>query len=98
MAAGSTLKQTEAVSIGAGRHQADPDVDRVFERVFVGSGYLNIVLKKDRAKTSTEFERSLTPHCRRSRTRAVNFLSQNGGGPERRPRHHALSRQRQSGS
>ena len=37
--------------------EKDPDVERVFQRIFVGIGNLNIVLKKDRKKTSTEFER-----------------------------------------
>ena len=82
MAPGSTLKQTEVtVDRAAEIIKRDPDVDRVFERVFVGSGYLNIVLKKDRAKTSTEFERGLSPALAGIADARVNFLSQNGGGP-----------------
>jgi multidrug efflux pump subunit AcrB len=82
MAPGSTLKQTEAVvDRAADVIKRDPDVDRVFERVFVGSGYLNIVLKKDREKTSTEFERGLSPALAGIPDARVNFLSQNGGGP-----------------
>ena len=82
MAPGSTLKQTEAVvDRAADIVKRDPNVDRVFERVFVSSGYLNIVLKKDRVKTSTEFERGLSPALATIPDARVNFLSQHGGGP-----------------
>jgi len=82
MAPGSTLEQTEAVVDRAARIvMKDPDVEKVFERVYVGSGYVNVVLKKDRKKTSTEFERSLTPAISDIPDAQVNFLSQNGGGP-----------------
>jgi multidrug efflux pump subunit AcrB len=81
MAPGSTLDQTEAkVAEAAAVVRKDPDVESVFERVFVGSGNLNIVLKKDRAKTSTEFERTLTPKLTAIPDSQVNFLSQTGGG------------------
>ena len=63
---GSTLKQTEAVvDRVAAIVSSDPSVERVFERVNVGDGHVNIVLKKDRKMTSTEFERELV--ARRSR-------------------------------
>ncbi|WP_395623238.1 efflux RND transporter permease subunit [Sphingomonas daechungensis] len=82
MAPGSTLEQTEAVvDRTAAIVLKDPDVEKVFERVYVGSGYVNIVLKKDRKKTSTEFERSLGPEISAIPDAQVNFLSQNGGGP-----------------
>jgi multidrug efflux pump subunit AcrB len=86
MPPGATLTQTEAVvDRAAAAVKDDPDVDRVFERIYVGSGYLNIVLKKDRAKTSTEFERNLTPKLSAIADAQVNFLSQNGGGPSGGP-------------
>ena len=82
LAPGTTLRQTEEV---AGRVAAvvgaDPDVDRVFQRINVGSANVNIVLKKDRKKTSVEFERSLTPQLAKFADARVNFVSQNGGGP-----------------
>ena len=82
MAPGSTLEQTEAVvDRAASIVRKDPEVEKVFERVYVGSGYVNIVLKKDRKKTSTEFERGLTPEISAIPDAQVNFLSQNGGGP-----------------
>ena len=79
---GATLKQTEAVvQRAASLIEADPAVDRVFQRVFVGSGSLNIVLKKDRKVTSTEFERGLSPQLSAIPDARVNFQSQGGGGP-----------------
>jgi multidrug efflux pump subunit AcrB len=81
MAPGSTLAQTEAkVAEAAAAVRKDSDVKSVFERVFVGSGRLNIVLKSDREKTSTEFERSLTPELTKIADAQVSFQSQTGGG------------------
>ena len=55
MPPGSTLKETEAVVDRAAAIIArDPIVDRVFERINVGQGHVNIVLKKDRKVKSTE--------------------------------------------
>ncbi|HEU4704166.1 MAG TPA: efflux RND transporter permease subunit, partial [Sphingomicrobium sp.] len=87
MAPGSTLDQTEAkVQQAAEIVEKDPDVEHVFQRVFVGAGFLNVVLKKDREKTSTEFERGLTPQLSAIPDAQVNFLSQSGGGPGGAPR------------
>jgi len=82
MPPGTTLKQTEAVAQRASDIiEKDPAVDRVFQRVFTGSGFLNIVLKKDREVTSTEFERALGPQLASLADARVNFQSQGGGGP-----------------
>ena len=82
MPPGTTLEQTEAISDRtAAIIEKNPAVDRVFQRIFVGSGFLNIVLKKDREVTSTEFERSLTPQISAIADAQVNFMSQGGGGP-----------------
>jgi multidrug efflux pump subunit AcrB len=82
LAPGSTLAQTEAVvqrvADIVGRN---PNVDLVFQRVRVGNGSLNIVLKKKRSQTSVEFERSLTPALQKIPDGQVNFVSQSGGGP-----------------
>lgn len=79
---GATLKQTEAVADRtAAILMADPSVDRVFQRVFVGNSFINIVLKKDRKVTSTDFERGLSPKLAAIEDARVNFQSQNGGGP-----------------
>ena len=81
MPPGTTLEQTAAVSDQtAAIIEKHPAVDRVFQRIFVGSGFLNIVLKKDRELTSTEFERSLSPQLAAIPDAQVNFLSQSGGG------------------
>jgi multidrug efflux pump subunit AcrB len=80
---GSTLKETEAVvdrvADVVGR---DPSVERVFERINVGEGHVNIVLKKDRKVKSTEFERNLSPTLAAMPDARVSFQSQNGGGPD----------------
>jgi multidrug efflux pump subunit AcrB len=80
---GSTLKQTEAVvDRVAAIVSKDHNVDRVFERANVASGRVNIVLKKDRDVTSTEFERMLSPKLAGVPDARVSFQSQNGGGPD----------------
>jgi len=87
MPPGATLKETEAVVDRAARIvKQDPDVDRVYERVFVGNGFLNIGLKKDREKTSTEFERKWTPALTALPDVQASFMSQGGGGPGAAPR------------
>jgi multidrug efflux pump subunit AcrB len=80
---GSTLKDTEAVVDRVGAIVSkDPSVERVFERINVGQGHLNIVLKKKRKVKSTEFERNLSPTLAALPDARVSFQSQNGGGPD----------------
>jgi len=80
---GSTLKQTEAATDRvAAIVQKDPTVERVFERINVGTGRVNIILKKDRELTSTEFERGMSPTLAAFPDARVSFMSQNGGGPD----------------
>ena len=80
---GSTLQQTEAVvDRVAAIVQKDPSVERVFERINVGQGHVNIVLKKDRKLKSTEFERNLAPTLAAMPDARVSFQSQQGGGPD----------------
>ena len=80
---GSTLKQTEAATDRvAAIVSKDPTVERVFERVNVATGRVNIVLKKDRDLTSTEFERNMSPTLAAFPDARVSFMSQNGGGPD----------------
>jgi multidrug efflux pump subunit AcrB len=83
MPPGSTLKETEAVvDRVAGIVQKDENVDRVFERINVGEGHVNIVLKKHRPLKSTEFERNLSPTLAALPDARVSFQSQQGGGPD----------------
>jgi multidrug efflux pump subunit AcrB len=82
MPPGSTVAQAgELADRTASIIEKDPDVDRVFQRIYTGAAFLNIVLKKDRTKTSTEFERSLAPELAKIPDAQVNFMSQGGGGP-----------------
>ncbi len=82
LAPGATLKQSEAVADRiAAILKPQPEVERVFERVNVGSGHVSAVLKKGRKKTSTEFERSLAPQLAAIPDARASFQSQNGGGP-----------------
>jgi multidrug efflux pump subunit AcrB len=79
---GSTLKQSEAVADKiAAILRPQPEVERVYERINVGSGHVSAVLKTDRKKTSTEFERSLAPQLAAIPDARASFQSQNGGGP-----------------
>jgi multidrug efflux pump subunit AcrB len=79
---GTTLEQTKAVEDNvAAILKKDPDVEHVYERINVGSGHLNIVLKKHREKTSTEFERMHAPDLAAIADARVSFQSQGGGGP-----------------
>jgi len=83
MPPGSTLKDTEAVvDRAAAIISKDPSVDRVFERINVGQGHVNIVLKKKRKLKSTEFERNLSPTLAAMADARVSFQSQQGGGPD----------------
>ncbi len=82
MPPGTTVQQTEQVVGRVGEIIGqDPNVEHVFERIFTGTGFINIVLKKDREVTSTEFERSLQPKLAAFPDAQVNFMSQSGGGP-----------------
>jgi multidrug efflux pump subunit AcrB len=79
---GTTLQQTEDVI----DHVTDivrnnPAVESAFERINVGSGSVELKLKKDRKVTSIQFERSVAPKFAAIPDARVNFASQNGGGP-----------------
>ena len=83
MPPGTTLKGTEAtVDKVAAIIAKDPSVDRVFERINVGEGHVNIVLKKHRKLKSTEFERNLGPTLAALPDTRASFQSQQGGGPD----------------
>ena len=63
--------------------RSDPSVERVFERINVGEGHVNIVLKKNREFKSTEFERNLSPTLAAIPDARVSFQSQQAAGPTR---------------
>ncbi len=53
LAPGTTLEQTAAVADQVAEIvEKDPSVERVFQRIFVGTGFVNIMLKEDRKVTS----------------------------------------------
>ena len=80
LAPGSTLAETEAVADRAAAIiEADPDVDRVFERIYVSSSYLNVVLKSDRKRPSYIIERELAPKLAAIPDAQVTVLADNGG-------------------
>jgi multidrug efflux pump subunit AcrB len=80
MVPGSTLRQTETVAdqVSALLGRA-PEVDKAFNDVNVGNANIYITLKKDRAMTSVEFERSMANKLREIADARVTFQSQSGG-------------------
>jgi len=81
MVPGTTLDQTEDVMAEiAGVLKQEPEVESVLQRIREGSGFLLITLKDDRARTSVEFERALTPKLAQIADARVNFQA-NGPGP-----------------
>ena len=81
MAPGTTLQQTRAVAERVTAIiKSDPDVDTAFTDVNVGNGGVFITLKKDRKRTSSEFERGLAPQLNEIPDARVNFQAQGGGG------------------
>jgi multidrug efflux pump subunit AcrB len=79
---GATLKQTEAVAEQAARLiEAQPEVKSAYTSIDVGSARIFINLKKDRKRTSIEFERELQPQLREIPDARINFQAQEGGGP-----------------
>lgn len=83
MAPGTTLEQTaEVTGRAAAIIAADKaNVAHVFERTFVGSGYLNVVLKKDRPLKSYQFEQKIAPVLSKIADAQVTVMAQNSGGP-----------------
>ena len=81
MVPGTTLAQSETVSAEVARiMRSRPEVDSVLERVNEGNARNYVVLRKDRSKTSMEFERELTPILQQIPDARVSFQSLNSGG------------------
>ena len=80
---GSTLEQTEAVDDRVATIlKRDPDVEHVFERINVGNGHLNIVLKKNREQDQHRVRaRPFAPSCRRSPTRGSASRARTAAAP-----------------
>jgi len=82
MVPGTTLQQTARVADQvAAIIEREPEVNAALERVGEGNARIFINYKPDRARTSMEFERELTPALQQIADARVSFLDQNAGGP-----------------
>lgn len=82
MVPGTTLEQTDAVANSVAAIVAKrPEVERIQQRVREGNGRLFVSLKKDRDKTSQEFERELTPVLQGIPDARITFQQFNQVGP-----------------
>ena len=81
MAPGTTLQQTEDVSEKVAQVlRAQPEVQSAFSDIGVGKTTIYITLKRERERTSIEFERDLAPLLNRLPDARINFQTQQGGG------------------
>jgi len=81
MVPGTTIKQTEAVADQvAAIINEQPETLTALESIREGNAFVFITLKKDRERTSIEYERDLTPRLAAVPDARVSFLSQSGGG------------------
>jgi len=86
MVPGTTLEQTaEVTSAVADRLRQEPEVQLALERVFDNNAFILLTLRKDRARTSIEFERDMTPVLQAVPDARINFLNAGGGGLGSRP-------------
>src|SRR3954451_11574765 len=82
MVPGATLEQTKAVADKVvAVLKTQPEGETALERVRVGSANISMMLKKDRKRTSIDFERQLSPVLGQIADARINFQSQGGGGP-----------------
>lgn len=78
---GSTLLQTEAiVQRTADILRAQPDVETVYTRSFVGQGRVTAQLKEDRKLKSFQFQRQISPQLARIPDARVSFRAGGWGG------------------
>ena len=81
MLPGTTIKQTETVADNvAAIINRQPETLTALESIREGNAFIFITLKKDRERTSIDFERELTPQLAQVADARVSFLSQSGGG------------------
>lgn len=81
MVPGTTLEQTEAVidEVSA-RLSQEQEVALALGTANEGSGRISLVLRDDRARSSIDFERELTPVLQDIPDARVNFMNNQGGG------------------
>lgn len=81
MVPGTTLEQTEVVADKVAKILYDqPEVERALIRIREGNGTIFVTLKKEREKTSIEFERGLAETLQSIPDARVSFASQSAGG------------------
>ena len=81
MTPGTTLEQSEAAVAAATRIvERQPEVASTMQTIKAGSGEIDIMLKKDRARSSIDFERETQPLLNAIPDARVSFQSQGGGG------------------
>ncbi|HET9336340.1 MAG TPA: efflux RND transporter permease subunit, partial [Sphingomicrobium sp.] len=81
MLPGTTIEQTEAVADKvAAIINEQPETLNALESIREGTAFIFITLKKDRERTSIEYERDITPQLAQIADARVSFLSQSGGG------------------
>jgi multidrug efflux pump subunit AcrB len=81
MVPGTTLDQTRAVADQAAEIvESQPEVNTALISVREGSGSIFITLKKDRERTSQEFEQALTPRLSQIADARVSFQAFGPGG------------------
>jgi multidrug efflux pump subunit AcrB len=80
MTPGTTLEQSEAVSDKVRRIiQQQPEVKNTMQRIFEDNGNMMIMLRKDRKKTSQQFENELTPILQQIPDARISFQNQQAG-------------------
>ena len=85
MAPGATLAQTEAVVDEAVRElRKEQEVSEAFADVNTGDATIYLHLRKDRVRSSVDFERAVQPVMASIPDARINFASQQGGGPSNR--------------
>ena len=76
MVPGTTLAQTETVADSVAKVvSAQPDVVRVLERIHEGDARLFVTLSPDRKRTTSDFERAMTPVIQNTPDARVAFQS-----------------------
>lgn len=82
MVPGTTIEQTAAKANEVmAMVKNEPEVEVALERVTEARANVFLSLKKDRARSSLELERALTPRLQQVSDARVTFMSQNGPGP-----------------
>ena len=83
MVPGTTYDQTVALTDKVAELlRKQPEVQVAVEFINVGNSEIAMTLRKDRKKTSTQFERGLAPTLNKIADARVTFASQNGGGDD----------------